>query len=105
LSLLGPQIPAMPVVPQLYLVQNLVFKNQTIPLDGYHFKNCAFVDCTLYVKVGNFRFEEVFFQGNWWCTFDGNALTVTRLNSILDSTKAPAGLRAHMHPNGGITII
>jgi len=90
--------------PPLYPIENLVFKNQKVTLDGYRFKNCAFVDCTLVVRRGNFRLEECFFQGIWWVEFDGNAGRVVKLCSIVDWSTVGQGLKATVHPNGGVSV-
>jgi hypothetical protein len=88
----------------LYLIENLVFKGKKLQLDGYRFKNCAFVDCLFEVNAGNFKIEECFLQGNWWCQFGGIAQRVTKLISILDPESAGPDLKAVVHPNGGVTI-
>ena len=105
MSLTGPLSRLTPIAGLLQLVENLVFKGQVINLDGYQFKNCAFVDCTLRTSIGNFKLQECYFQGAWWADFAGRALTVTRLASILDLEASDAKYRAVVHPNGGVTIL
>jgi hypothetical protein len=104
-SLTGPLSRIPPPPSLLQLVENLVFNNQVINLDGYEFKNCAFVDCTLRTSVGNFKLQECFFQGTWWVDFGGRALTITRLASIVDLEGAEPKYKAIAHPNGGVTIL
>ena len=100
-----PPVPlGIPLAPLLVLIENLVFKEQRVVMDGYRFKNCAFVDCTMVVRRGNFKIEECFLQGTWWCVFEGNAQRVTKLGSILDWTTVGSDLKAVLHENGGISI-
>jgi len=98
-----PPPPLLPLIP-LTLIENLVFNEKSIKLDGYRFRNCAFVNCTLEVRRGNFRLEECFFQGNWWCSFDGDAQRIAKLFTILDSATIVPGLKAVLHENGGVSI-
>jgi len=103
-SLTGPLSRLTPPPGYLQLIENLVFKSKTIHLDGYRFKNCAFVDCVLYVSSGRFKIEECFFQLNWSAKFDGNALNVLKLASILDWESVIPEYKAVWHPNGGVSI-
>jgi hypothetical protein len=89
----------------LFLIENLVFKDQEIQLDGYRFKNCAFVNCTLCTHSGNFRIEECFFQGTWWARFSGNAIRLVKLASVVDLEAWNPELKAVIHPSGGVTIL
>ena len=87
-----------------YLVENLVFKDQKVNLDGYRFKNCAFINCVLQTHTGNFKLEECFFSNNWSVLFLGKAATAVRLVSITDWSQWNSFLKAKIHPNGGVTI-
>ena len=101
-----PEPPESPFpVPLLFKIENLVYKEKRIMLDGYRFKNCAFVNCILHTSTGNFRIEECFFQGDWWVHFSGNAANIVKLMSILDLSEFNPSLKAVVHPNGGISII
>src|SRR5690349_21507557 len=40
-----------------YKVEDRVYKNQQINVDGYSFKNCAFINCTITTSKGNFHFD------------------------------------------------
>jgi hypothetical protein len=104
MSLTGPFSKLPPPPSYLYLIHDLVFKEKEIQLDGYHFKNCAFVNCALVTEVGNFKLEECYFQGNWWARFDGNAHNIVRLASIVDWEVATPGVRAVWHPDGAVSI-
>lgn len=104
MSLAGPLSTFPPPPSYLQLIENLVFKDENILLDGYRFKNCAFVNCTLQVRSGRFRLEECFLQGGWWANFDGNALKVLKLASILDWSSVVPEYRAKWHANGGVSI-
>jgi hypothetical protein len=88
----------------LFTIENLVYKDAQIELDGYRFKNCAFVNCVLHTASGNFKLEECFVQGNWWAKVDGNALNVMKLASALDWSTVSPEFRAVWHPNGGLSI-
>ncbi len=103
MSLTG-QLSGLALPPLLVPIKDLVFNGQAIELDGYRFQNCAFVDCVLHTRSGRFKIEECFFQSNWWAKFDGNALRVLKLASILDWKSVTPEYRAVWHPNGGVSI-
>jgi len=86
-----------------YPIENVVFKQKRVNLDGYTFRNCAFVDCTLYTSVGNFRLEECFIHSGSFLIFLGNAVRVTKLASLLNFERSPE-LRPEFHPDGSCTI-
>jgi hypothetical protein len=102
--LTGPLSRLTPPSDFLFPIENLVFRNQTVVLDGYRFKNCAFVDCVLRTETGRFKIEECYLQSNFWLTFDGNAQRTARLASLLDWEKANQHAKVFYHPNGGISI-
>lgn len=104
MSLTGP--PAnLPTPPGfLYPIHNLVYKEKRIMLDGYHFKNCAFVDCVLITNTGNFRIEECF-VGIWWVNFGINATRIVKLTQMLDRNDWNPGLNPTFHENGGFSIL
>lgn len=99
-----PLLPLSLMLPQLVLIENLVFKEKSVVLDGYRFKNCAFVNSVLIVRIGNFAIEECFFGETWWVKFEGNAKRVVRLDSTLDPNTASPVFKAVRHPNGGVSI-
>jgi hypothetical protein len=103
-SLARPFSRVPPPPDHLFLIENLVFKDQTIALDGYRFKNCAFVDCSLKTQMGRFKIEECYLQGNFWLKFEGNAARTARLASLIDWNVADQEVRVFYHPNGGISI-
>jgi len=41
-----------------YTIDNRVYKNERINLDGYTFRNCAFINCDLNTAKGNFRLQD-----------------------------------------------
>ncbi|HEY3768242.1 MAG TPA: hypothetical protein VGN44_06185, partial [Candidatus Angelobacter sp.] len=45
-----------------YQVDDRVYKEQNLHIDGYHFKNCAFIRCNLQVSRGNFSIDKCYFQ-------------------------------------------
>lgn len=88
-----------------YLVDSRVYKNQTLNLDGYTFKNCAFVNCALTVHKGHFVFEGCFFS-NCSVSFSGTALKVVKLSSLFIGTwdQLIEEFRAGVEQDGGFTI-
>jgi len=103
-----PQVPAFPLGINLFeqhVVENRVYKNVQINLDGYTFKNCAFVGCDLRTSKGNFDIQDCHFSS---CTvyFFGNALKVVRLSSLLLENWSLVNQHFHAkaEPDGGVTI-
>jgi hypothetical protein len=94
-------VPYLPNV--LQPIENVVYKLKQIRLDGYRFKNCAFIGCELYADLGNFVLEECFLNPQTSFFFNNNALRVARLASLLDFQRSP-GLRALFHEDGSLTI-
>jgi hypothetical protein len=89
-----------------YTVDNRVYKGERISLDGYTFKNCAFINCVLTTAQGNFVLDSCHLS---LCTlqFSGNALKVVRLSSILlgNWDQLNVSLRPYLEPDGALTII
>ncbi len=83
-------------------IENYVFTKQTVKLDGYTFKNCAFVECSLLTEIGNFEIEQCFL-GQTAFLFNSNALRTARLCSLLDWDQSPM-LKATIYPNGSVTV-
>lgn len=98
-----PTAPITPLFPLLdpYYVSDRVYKNQAIDIDGYHFKNCAFINCTLTTSKGNFSFDGCYFQYGM-INFDGNALRVLRLASLVQNWRDV--ISAHVEADGATTI-
>jgi len=90
---------------EAYNVQNRVYKNQQVKLDGYTFTNCAFISCELFTSKGNFHIRSCHFQMST-LYFSGNALNVVKLSSILMSNweQLNESLKAHIAVDGGVTI-
>ena len=90
---------------QQYAIENRVYKNVQINLDGYTFRNCAFIDCNLNTSKGNFHIIDCHFAG---CRiyFMGNALRIVKLSSTLLGSWSNLNneLRAKIEPDGGVTI-
>jgi hypothetical protein len=84
-------------------IENVVYKQKQITLDGYKFKNCAFIGCQLFTDVGNFVLEECFLNPQTVFFFKEDALRVVKLASLLDFAQSP-GLQPVWHPDGSITI-
>ncbi len=84
-------------------VANLVFKEKQINLDGYTFKNCAFVNCALVTKTGNFILEECFIHPGTVLYFQEKANRVAKLASLVDLKNSPE-LQAIFHADGSCTI-
>jgi len=83
-------------------IEDRVYKNQAINLDGYHFYNCAFINCVLSSSKGNFSFHSCYFQTNQ-IQLEGNALTAVRLASICNWQNVPYW-HAEIEPDGATTI-
>src|SRR6266853_1709881 len=75
------QAPPLDRLLQQYAIENRVYKNVQINLDGYTFRNCAFIGCELHTRKGNFRIVDCHISN---CTtyFLGNALRIVKLFSI-----------------------
>ncbi len=88
-----------------YLVENRVYKNTNINLDGYTFRNCAFVNCILHISKGNFELDSCFIH---LCTLQisGNAATLLKLYSAFlgNWAELPQGLRPQIETDGSLTI-
>jgi hypothetical protein len=99
--------PAQPLgrLLQQYSIENRVYKNVQINLDGYTFRNCAFIGCELHARKGNFHIVDCHIS-NCTAYFVGNALRIVKLLSIfLESWgNLNVGLRAKIEPDGGATI-
>jgi hypothetical protein len=92
-----------PIRPVQYVIENLVFKERQVHLDGYHFKNCAFISCELLTSNGNFVLEKCFLGNVNRIMFNGSAPRIARLASLLNWETSPE-LRAIHHPDGSVTI-
>ena len=89
-------------LPQTYEVNNRVYKNQEVQLDGYTFRNCAFINCVLVTLTGNFHIDSCHFHlGQIY--FGGNAFRSIQLSSLLWGTDM-SGFRGKVEPDGSITI-
>src|SRR5436309_2062025 len=90
---------------QPYVIDNRVYKRVRINLDGYTFRNCAFIDCLLQTAKGNFILESCHLH---MCTFQfsGNALRVAKLCSLLlgNWEQLNEGLRAQIEADGSCTV-
>jgi len=81
-NLYGTPAPPLDRLLQPYVIENRVYKNVQINLDGYTFRNCAFIGCELHTRKGNFFILDCHLAD---CTiyFAGNAIRIVRLSSIL----------------------
>lgn len=88
-----------------HVVENRVYKNQQINIDGYVFRNCAFFNCGITTEKGNFDLVSCHLRGCWFL-FGGNALRVVKLTSLVFSTwnQLQEELRARVEPDGSVTI-
>lgn len=84
-------------------IENVVFKEKKLSLDGYRFKNCAFISCELHISVGNFALQECFLNAQTLFMFGENALRASKICSLLNYA-ASAGLHPTVHADGSITI-
>jgi len=88
-----------------YLVENRVYKNEVVSLDGYTFRNCAFIGCSLLISKGNFHIWDCHIA-NCMAQFGGNALNVVKLSALMLGTwdQFNEELRPSAEPDGGVTI-
>lgn len=106
LSALGLQEqPKLPFLVQPYIIESRVYKNEQLNLDGYTFKNCAFIQCGLHSSKGNFQIIDCHFNG-CAATFDGNALRIVRFSALMLATweQLIAPFRPTVEQDGGVTI-
>lgn len=91
---------------QKYVIENRVYKNVQVNLDGYTFRNCAFIGCELRTAKGNFHIVDCHF-GDCSVYFVGNALRIVKLSSMLLESwgQLNEGIRAKVEPDGGATIL
>src|SRR5205823_7731250 len=95
----------VPTLLEPHVVENRVYKNVDLSLDGYTFQNCAFIGCILRANKGNFHVIACHFSS---CTvlFTGNALKIVRLSSLLLESwqNVDESLRPHIERDGGVTL-
>lgn len=89
-----------------HLVENRVYKDTNLSLDGYTFRNCAFINCGLRTTKGSFHLESCYLT-NCSVSFGGSAVRAVRLASLLltDWNQFSEAFRAQVNPDGGITIL
>ncbi len=92
------------IQPLQYPIDSTVYKEKIINLDGYRFKNCAFVNCVLRTTKGNFMLDACFFGGTTQFYFLGDAVRVVQLASFLDWENVSPTLRPGVNPDGSVTI-
>jgi hypothetical protein len=88
-----------------HVIENRVYKNENLSLDGYIFRNCAIIDCVLYTEKGNFQIEDCHFA-RCVATFGGNALRIVKYSALMLSTweQLIAEFRPAVEADGGVTI-
>lgn len=65
------------------IIENHVYRDVALMLDGYTFKNCAFYNCNLHTVVGNFILDRCWL-GDCRIYFDGNSIRILKLASLLN---------------------
>jgi hypothetical protein len=85
-----------------YHVADRVYKEKSINIDGYHFTNCAFINCNITLAKANFSFRSCYLQN---CTiyFNGNAYRAARLGSMLQNW--PELFKVVPEADGAFTIL
>ena len=84
-------------------IENHVYRDASLILDGYTFKNCAFYNCNLRTALGNFIFDRCWF-GNCRIYFDGSSIRILKLASILDDAFLKQKCSVTMAADGTFSI-
>ncbi|MBZ5505765.1 MAG: hypothetical protein LAO78_09775 [Acidobacteriia bacterium] len=87
-----------------FLITDRVYKDQQLNLDGYTFKNCAFINCHLAISNANFSLDKCYFQ-NSRVFLSGNALKTVKLTALFARMEIPDSMRAQLDPDNAVTII
>ncbi len=74
-------------------LDNKTFEDADVPLDGYFFKNCSFINCCLTYEGGGYILENATFKKHWHiCVRDGSDLgNYASLLTALNIAPAQAG--------------
>jgi hypothetical protein len=106
LGLAGLYASPLDAILQQYDIENRVYKNVQINLDGYTFRNCAFIGCALHTSKGNFHIVDCH-VANCSLYFMGNAARSVKLSSMLHESwnNLFEGIRPKVEPDGGVTIL
>jgi len=70
------------------VIEGKWFHQQTLDLDGYHYKKCRFDSCRLNLTKGTFVIERCYF-GNCGFTYMGESGNVARLINLWFATSKP----------------
>jgi hypothetical protein len=86
------------------VVQNFVYRDQTIHLDGFHFTNCRFERCTLASDFGDFTLTRCFISPDSRLGFSSALVRVIRLFHLSVQQEVGPGFRPQIDENGLVTI-
>jgi len=89
----------------LITVEDKMFQNKDIYIDGYRFINCSFLNCTLHVFRGTFEFHHCLFNNNKRIFYEDSQKTVQLF--IFGDPKMLAGTTGFdvkKYPDGTISI-
>jgi hypothetical protein len=87
-----------------YRIDNRVYKNERLNIDGYRFTNCAFINCTVITMNGNFEINQCYFQASL-VYFGGNAQRIMKIaGAFATEWSMPEGLRPQRESDGAVTV-
>ena len=84
-------------------VENRVYRDVSLSLDGYVFKNCAFYNCDLQTTLGNFVLDQCWL-GDCRIWFAGNSPKILKLASLLTNDFVKQQCTVTLAPDGTISI-
>ncbi len=84
-------------------IENRVYRDVSLSLDGYTFKNCAFYNCDLQTALGNFTLDRCWL-GDCRIYFGGHSPKILKLASLLDDSFLKQHCTVTVAPDGTISI-
>ena len=81
-------------------IENREFADETIMLDGHHYVDCVFNNCTFVFHGGDYGFHNIIYNKNCRFAFGGPASRTFELLSMLGFLKS--GIPAQNAPYGVI---
>lgn len=74
----------------LEVVEDQHFRDQDVYLDGRDFRNCSFVNCRIFVRLGHFQIENLRVLANNAFMMEGPAGTVHSLVRSVQEQQSPS---------------